>query len=121
MSTSLVRDLYGSATSLSLPNPKLAPHGNSPECFVVVKPPVRSRWVVGVALTRNVPILRLSRRSNCGEIGRYSVEVRRALCVVVQQKHAVAALDERGALCRRCRTAGSRSKSPSILRKPIRS
>ena len=73
MSTSLVRDLYGSATSLSLLNPKLAPHGNSPECFVVVKPPVRSRWVVGVALTRNVPILRLSRRSNCGEIGRYAL------------------------------------------------
>ena len=50
--------------------PEARPPRNSPECFVVVKPPVRSMWVVGVALTRNVPILRLSRRSNCGEIER---------------------------------------------------
>ena len=52
MSKSFVRELYGSATSLSLLNPKLAPQGSSPECFVVVNPPATSTCVVGVALTR---------------------------------------------------------------------
>src|SRR3954471_14844996 len=72
-SRSLVRELYGSATSLSLLNPKLAPHGNSPECFVVLKPPVTSSWVVGVAPSRTVPMSRRSRMANWGEIGIYAL------------------------------------------------
>ena len=83
MSTSLVRDLYGSATSLSLLNPKLAPHGNSPECFVVVKPPVKSRWIVGVALTRIVPISRLSRQVELRRDWQVRVEFAARLRVVV--------------------------------------
>ena len=69
-SMSFVRDRYGSATSLSFENPKLDPHGSSPECLVVVNPPVMSNCVVGVALTRTVPMSRRSRKSNCGEIPR---------------------------------------------------
>ena len=44
----MVRDVYGSATSTSLLNPKLAPHGSSPTCFWVLNEVVSCSCVVGV-------------------------------------------------------------------------
>ena len=72
---SLVRELYGKATSTSLLNPKLAPHGSSPLCFVVVNAAFTSRCGVGVASTFTLPMSRRSVRSNCGAIGTYADSV----------------------------------------------
>ena len=43
-----MRDVYGSATSTSLLNPKLAPHGSSPTCFCVLNEVVSCSCLVGV-------------------------------------------------------------------------
>ena len=63
---SFVRESYGNATSTSLLNPKLAPHGSSPTWRVVVNAARRSIVLVGVANMFTVPMSRRSCRSNCG-------------------------------------------------------
>ena len=50
---SFVRESYGSATSTSLLKPKLAPHGSSPVCLVVVNAALTSISLVGVARRRD--------------------------------------------------------------------
>src|SRR5262245_56994892 len=69
---SLVRESYGSATSTSLLNPKLAPHGSSPTCRCVMNDAVKSNDGLGVDTKLTCPLSRRSMRSNWAAIGRYT-------------------------------------------------